>query len=63
MQLNQTKRNSDLFSKLVGRCKLIRGDLNTRGGELSPGNPCATCAALAGFIGDRLLAYLKKGDS
>ena len=33
----------------------MRGDVNTRGGELSPGNPCAACEAFTGCIGDRLL--------
>lgn len=33
------KNFSDLFRKLVSWCELIRGDVNTRGGELSPENP------------------------
>lgn len=53
----------NLFRKLVSWCGFIRGDVNTRGGEQSPGNSCATCAALTGFIGDRLLTYVEKGES
>lgn len=46
---------SDLCKKLVSRSDSIRGEVKTRGGELSPRSPCGTCAALTGLIGDRLL--------
>jgi len=39
----------------------MRDDVNTRGGELNLGNPCATCTALTGLIGERSLN--KQGDS